>query len=475
MCETHYTKFLIYFFSRFTPEFRPLVATLARGAPVRLPEVVDFLVSQEWICSDDGVALGAPVALAVSRGGHDGRGGSPQNRGGRGGSLQNRGGGGRSRGRGGRDRGRSNSGPRCQICNKQGHIATACWRRFTPDPDPQANVVVYGVDGSVDDSHQWFPSTGATNHATLDPTLLTSSTAYDGPETLRVGNGIGLPIVTIGSASLATNSRSFRMSDVLHVPGLSSSLLSSQGFAKENNSDLGGEYKKLGSTLASLGIRHRKSCAYTHEQNGRVERKHRHVVETGLALMAQSSVPSRLWDYAFETAVYLINKMPTRVLFDKSPHYLLHRSPPSYSYLRVPAPCPEPWGVAPVVPLGEPSDVSALDPPVVPEPHRQQPVSAKRTVTDQPPARPRGRSRPAPSPVRYHTMNTRSSGPHGHVALSTNVTTEPTCFTQVVKFPEWRDAMDLEFNALVHNNTWRLVPFKFGMNVVGSYCGSFFN
>ncbi|XP_019155699.1 PREDICTED: uncharacterized protein LOC109152448 [Ipomoea nil] len=266
----------LYVFRGLHPEFQPLVATLARGAPVPLPEVADFLVSQEWICSDDGAALGAPMALAVSRGGHGGRGGSPQNRDGS-----------------GRGRGRSNSGPRCQICNKQGHIAKACWRRFTPDSDPQANVVVSGVDGSMDDSHQWFPDTGATNHATPDPTLLTSSTAHDGPETLRVGNGTELPIVTVGSTSLATNSRSFRMSDVLHVPGLSSSLLSVQRFAKENNSNLGGEYKKLGSTLALLGIRHRQSCAYTHEQNGRVERKHRHVFETGLALMAESSVPSR--------------------------------------------------------------------------------------------------------------------------------------------------------------------------------------
>ncbi|XP_019181608.1 PREDICTED: uncharacterized protein LOC109176610 [Ipomoea nil] len=66
----------LYVFRGVHPEFWPLVATLARGAPVPLPEVADFLVSQEWICSDDGAALGAPVALAVSRGEHGGRGGS---------------------------------------------------------------------------------------------------------------------------------------------------------------------------------------------------------------------------------------------------------------------------------------------------------------------------------------------------------------------------------------------------------------
>src|SRR5581483_5246032 len=45
---------------------------------------------------------------------------------------------------------------------------------------------------------------------------------------------------------------------------------------------------------------------------GLVERRHRHVVETGLTLLAQSHVPQRFWHFAFDTAVYLINRMPSR-------------------------------------------------------------------------------------------------------------------------------------------------------------------
>lgn len=45
--------------------------------------------------------------------------------------------------------------------------------------------------------------------------------------------------------------------------------------------------------------------------------------------------------------------------------------------------------------------------------------------------------------------------------------TDPMCYSQAVRFSQWRDAMDLEFNALLQNNTWRLVPFRPGMNVVG--------
>ncbi|MCH87925.1 retrovirus-related Pol polyprotein from transposon TNT 1-94, partial [Trifolium medium] len=50
------------------------------------------------------------------------------------------------------------------------------------------------------------------------------------------------------------------------------------------------------------------TCPHTHHQNGSVERKHRHVVETGLTLLAQAHLPLKFWDYAFMTATYLINR-----------------------------------------------------------------------------------------------------------------------------------------------------------------------
>jgi hypothetical protein len=57
-------------------------------------------------------------------------------------------------------------------------------------------------------------------------------------------------------------------------------------------SDWGGEYQKIHNTFfRSLGIAHRVSCPHTHQQNGSAERKHRHIVETGLALLAHAHVP----------------------------------------------------------------------------------------------------------------------------------------------------------------------------------------
>jgi len=41
-----------------------------------------------------------------------------------------------------------------------------------------------------------------------------------------------------------------------------------------------------------------------------VERNHRQIVDMGLTLLAQASLPLPYWDYAFTTAVYLINRLP---------------------------------------------------------------------------------------------------------------------------------------------------------------------
>jgi hypothetical protein len=45
-----------------------------------------------------------------------------------------------------------------------------------------------------------------------------------------------------------------------------------------------------------------------------VERKHRHIVDVGLSLLAHASMPLKFWDEAFYMAAYLINRTPTKLL-----------------------------------------------------------------------------------------------------------------------------------------------------------------
>lgn len=88
---------------------------------------------------------------------------------------------------------------------------------------------------------------------------------------------------------------------------------------KAIQSDWGGEYRAFSNLLSQYGIVHRRICPHKYEQNGIIERNHRHITETGLTLLANSSMPLKYWSEAFETTTFLINRMPTVVLGGESP------------------------------------------------------------------------------------------------------------------------------------------------------------
>lgn len=73
---------------------------------------------------------------------------------------------------------------------------------------------------------------------------------------------------------------------------------------------VGGEYRSFTNFLNTNGIHYRISCPGSHQRNGIPERKHRRIVEYGLTLLANASVPLKFWDEAFKTSVYLINRLP---------------------------------------------------------------------------------------------------------------------------------------------------------------------
>lgn len=99
--------------------------------------------------------------------------------------------------------------------------------------------------------------------------------------------------------------------------------------------DWGGEYEKLNSFFKKIGISHHVSCPHAHQQNGSAERKHRHIVEVALALLANACMPLKFWDEAVITATYLINRTPSRVIKYITPLEQLFQQKPNYSLLRV--------------------------------------------------------------------------------------------------------------------------------------------
>ncbi|GAA0157982.1 transmembrane signal receptor [Lithospermum erythrorhizon] len=342
---------------------------------------------------------------------------------------------------------------------------------------------------------------------------------------------------------------------------------------KTLQSDWGGEYRNLN----LLGITHQLSCPHTPSQNGAAERKHRHIVETGLTLLAKASMPLKYWDDAFSSAVYLINRLPNKSLDYMSPYQKVCGRHPQYNLLKVfgcrcypylrpynkhklhfrSLPCiftgysfqhkgykcfhlasgreyivrhvvfdeqlfPFAQGSTTSVsslffpnhvsstPLGiltcsHPSVTSypnlpSLPSPITPTPldlppfphvnpisHSSSPI-LQSTVppssepsgdlvhvpiqTDTPPSQP-AVTIPVKQSLPLTRMVTRSQTNSLKPRVFNvskyplrNVLVEPSCYSQAKEYPEWQTAMQEEYDALVKNQTWSLVPAPSHHNIV---------
>ena len=328
-------------------------------------------------------------------------------------------------------------------------------------------------------------------------------------------------------------------------------------------SDGGGKFQKLKPFLAKFGISHLMTPPHTPQHNGIAERRHRHIVETGLTLLHQSNLPLKFWSHAFQTATYLINRLPTPILHNRSPFHALFGDIPNYSKLRIfgclcflwlrpynhhkleprSRPCiflgysltqsaykcfdPSTNHIflsrhvvfdetvfpylsfaqhSPYIPNSSPPshDLSPIHVPLITGPMHYQPSQLPTTVSCTAPRSPTISSfsgtevtatmvpphiLPSPQPTntsipihtssshlhRTHHMVTRSQNgivrPNRHLNATTRHnlpdTEEPSCASQALHYPKWRAAMSDEFNALLRNGTWDLVPPSSSTNLVG--------
>lgn len=70
-------------------------------------------------------------------------------------------------------------------------------------------------------------------------------------------------------------------------------------------------------------IVHESSCIDTSQQNGVAERKMRHLLNITRALLHYHNVPKYLLGEAILTATYVINRVPSKVLNNRSPFQCL--------------------------------------------------------------------------------------------------------------------------------------------------------
>lgn len=87
--------------------------------------------------------------------------------------------------------------------------------------------------------------------------------------------------------------------------------------------------------LKEQGIIHQKTVPYTPQQNGVVERKHRHLLKLARSLMIEASLPKKFWSYSLLMATHIINRLLSSILKWRTPYELLYKREPNYSLLKI--------------------------------------------------------------------------------------------------------------------------------------------
>ncbi|KAI5334689.1 hypothetical protein L3X38_024822 [Prunus dulcis] len=98
-------------------------------------------------------------------------------------------------------------------------------------------------------------------------------------------------------------------------------------------SDRGGEFlcSKYVQFYEDHGIQRQLTMAYTPQQNGVAERKNRTVVEMAKYMLHEKEIPYFLWAEAVHTAVYILNRGPTKALNNITPFEAYSGRKPGYA------------------------------------------------------------------------------------------------------------------------------------------------
>lgn len=101
-------------------------------------------------------------------------------------------------------------------------------------------------------------------------------------------------------------------------------------------SDGGGEFmsEEMKVWMTEKGIRHETSIAYTPQQNGVSERGHRTICDAARSILHMKNLPLSLWAEAVSCSVYTRNRTPSQYA-SKTPYEMWNGKKPDLSHLRI--------------------------------------------------------------------------------------------------------------------------------------------
>ncbi|RVW16070.1 Retrovirus-related Pol polyprotein from transposon TNT 1-94 [Vitis vinifera] len=108
-------------------------------------------------------------------------------------------------------------------------------------------------------------------------------------------------------------------------------------YIKTLRSDRGMEYtsSQFGNFCEDEGVERQLTVAYTPQQRGVVERKNQTVMEMAKAMLYEKGLSKIFWAEAINTAVYLLNRCPTKALLNKTPIEAWSGRKPSVRHFKV--------------------------------------------------------------------------------------------------------------------------------------------
>jgi len=85
--------------------------------------------------------------------------------------------------------------------------------------------------------------------------------------------------------------------------------------------DRGGEFcsQQFDNFCEAAGIQRELTIPYTPQHNGVVEIKNRTTMNLVRSMLKEKELPNFLWAEVVSTAVYIINRSPTKALVDQTP------------------------------------------------------------------------------------------------------------------------------------------------------------